>query len=125
MSDQVNQSEGAKKTYTYQDLVKFSNVNVYSGFGEVKDSKKPSAPKFSFGTSTRAAGPKKYENKDMARIDCFGKMFLTKANKLPRDLITTSMISFPIKRDLSGRWALNPGIHLTPRPSTTTTSERM
>ena len=25
-----------KKTYTYQDLIKFSNLDVYSGFGEVK-----------------------------------------------------------------------------------------
>lgn len=60
MSEQINQSEHGKKTYTYQDLVKFSDINVYSGFGEVKVSQKPSAPKFSFGTATRAAGPKKF-----------------------------------------------------------------
>lgn len=44
-----------KKVYTYQDLIKFSNMDVYSSIGEVKDSKKPSAPKYSFGTSTRDA----------------------------------------------------------------------
>lgn len=44
-----------KKVYTYQDLIKFSNTEIYSAFGEIKDSKKPSAPKFSFGTSTRDA----------------------------------------------------------------------
>lgn len=25
-----------KKTYTYQDLIKFSNTDIYSGFGEIK-----------------------------------------------------------------------------------------
>ena len=25
-----------KKVYTYQDLIKFSNTDIYSGFGEVK-----------------------------------------------------------------------------------------
>ena len=43
------------KIYTHQDLVKFSDPNLYSGFGNPKDSKKPSAPKFSFGTATRAS----------------------------------------------------------------------
>lgn len=36
------------------------------------DSAKPSAPKFSFGTSVRDAEPKKYTTKEMADIDCFG-----------------------------------------------------
>lgn len=44
-----------KKVYTYQDLIKFSNMDIYSGFGDVKDSTKPSAAKFSFGTSNRDA----------------------------------------------------------------------
>jgi len=44
-----------KKVYTYQDLIKFSNINIYSGFGEIKESVKPSAPQYSFGTSTRDA----------------------------------------------------------------------
>lgn len=58
--------------YSYQDLIKFSNMDIYSGFGEVKESIKPSAPKFSFGTSTRDAEPKKFQNKEMAKIDCYG-----------------------------------------------------
>ena len=61
------------KVYTYQDLIKFSNTNIYSGFGEVRDSTKTSAPHFSFGTGTRDVGPKKYVNKEMANLDCFGK----------------------------------------------------
>jgi len=44
-----------KKVYTYQDLIKFSNTEIYSGFGDMKESKKPTAPQFSFGTSTRDA----------------------------------------------------------------------
>jgi hypothetical protein len=37
------------------------------------ESKKPSAPQFSFGTSTREAEPKKFVSKEMAVVDCFGK----------------------------------------------------
>jgi hypothetical protein len=44
-------------------LIRFSNLDIYSGFGEPKDSKKPSAPKYSFGTSTRDAEPKKFHSK--------------------------------------------------------------
>lgn len=44
-----------KKKYTYNDLIRFSNTDIYSGFGDVKESIKPSAPRFSFGTSTRYA----------------------------------------------------------------------
>lgn len=39
----------------------------------MKESKKPSAPHFSFGTSTRDAEPKKFVSKEMAVVDCFGK----------------------------------------------------
>lgn len=59
--------------YTYQDLIKFSNTEIYSAFGEMKESKRPSAPQFSFGTSTRDAEPKKFVSKEMAVVDCFGK----------------------------------------------------
>lgn len=62
-----------KKVYTYQDLIKFSNTEIYSAFGDIKNSMKPSAPKFSFGTSTREAEPKKFVSKEMAIVDCFGK----------------------------------------------------
>lgn len=62
-----------KKVYNYQDLIKFSNTEIYSAFGEMKESVKPSAPKFSFGTSTRDAEPKKFVSKEMAVVDCYGK----------------------------------------------------
>ena len=52
-----------KKVYTYQDLIKFSNTEIYSAFGDMKESVKPSAPQFSFGTSTRDAEPKKFVSK--------------------------------------------------------------
>ena len=61
------------KVYTYQDLIKFSGTEIYSAFGEMLDSSKLSAPKFSFGTSVREAEPKKYTTKEMADIDCFGR----------------------------------------------------
>jgi hypothetical protein len=39
----------------------------------MKESKKASAPHFSFGTSTRDAEPKKFVSKEMAVVDCYGK----------------------------------------------------
>jgi len=62
-----------KKVYTYQDLIKFSNTEIYSGFGEMRESNKTSAPHFAFGTATRDAEPKKFVSKEMAIVDCFGK----------------------------------------------------
>ena len=77
MAKEMDPQKQEKKTYTYQDLIKFSNLDVYSGFGEVKESKKPSAPKYSFGTSKREAEPKKFHSKEMAKIDCYGKHPIT------------------------------------------------
>lgn len=73
MAEQKSPEKEEKKVYTYQDLVKFSNTEIYSGFGEMRESKKSTAPHFSFGTSNRDAEPKKYVSKEMAVIDCFGK----------------------------------------------------
>lgn len=73
MADPNAAPKDEKKVYTYQDLVKFSNTEIYSGFGEMRESKKPSAPHFSFGTSKRDAEPKKFVSKEMAIVDCFGK----------------------------------------------------
>jgi hypothetical protein len=73
MADPKVPEKEEKKVYTYQDLIKFSNTEIYSGFGEMRESKKPSAPHFSFGTSTRDAEPKKFVSKEMAIVDCFGK----------------------------------------------------
>lgn len=39
----------------------------------MKESKKSTAPQFSFGTATRDAEPKKFVSKEMAVVDCFGK----------------------------------------------------
>jgi len=52
-----------KKVYTYQDLIKFNNTEIYSAFGEIHESKKPTAPQFSFGSSTRDAEPRKFVSK--------------------------------------------------------------
>ena len=73
MSQVKAQEQKQKKVYTYQDLIKFSNTEIYSAFGEMKESKKNTAPQFSFGTSTRDAEPKKFVSKEMAVVDCFGK----------------------------------------------------
>lgn len=73
MTEKASPEKVEKKVYTYQDLIKFTNNDIYSGFGEVVDGTKPSAPQFSFGTGTRAAGPKKYVNKELIVMDCFGK----------------------------------------------------
>lgn len=63
MADKLEPEKKEKKVYTYEDLIKFSNTDIYSSFGEVKPSTKPSAPQFSFGTSKRSAAPKKYVSK--------------------------------------------------------------
>ena len=60
MNEDNEAAKQEKKVYTYEDLIKFSSLDIYSGFGEIRESKKRSAPKFSFGTGTRDAGPKKY-----------------------------------------------------------------
>ena len=73
MAEQKSPEKEEKKVYTYQDLIKFSNTEIYSAFGDMRESKKPSAPHFSFGTSTRDAEPKKFVSKEMAVVDCFGK----------------------------------------------------
>lgn len=73
MAEAKPQEDKEKKAYTYQDLIKFSNTEIYSAFGEMKESKKSTAPQFSFGTSTREAEPKKFVSKEMAVVDCFGK----------------------------------------------------
>lgn len=76
-------------------------MDIYSGFGEIKESKKPSAPKYSFGTSTRDAEPKKFHSKEMAQIDCYGITFFTQANKLPKDLIIFPLTNFYITNHLN------------------------
>ena len=73
MAEQKSPEKDEKKAYTYQDLIKFSNTEIYSAFGEMRESNKPSAPHFAFGTSTRDAEPKKFVSKEMAVVDCFGK----------------------------------------------------
>lgn len=59
MTEKKESKEEAKpketKVYTYQDLIKFSGTEIYSAFGEIISSEKPSAPKYSFGTSVREA----------------------------------------------------------------------
>ena len=114
-----------KKVYTYQDLIKFSNMDIYSGFGEVKESNKPSAPKFSFGTSTRDAEPKKFQNKEMARIDCYGTHPPIQASRPPKAPTIMSTISFYIPRALNSRSARSLAIHLIPKPNMSITSEKI
>ena len=73
MAEKVQAAKQEKKVYTYEDLIKFSNTDIYSGFGEVKPSTKPSAPQFSFGTSRRDSAPKRYFNKELIVMDRVGK----------------------------------------------------
>lgn len=73
-------------------------MDIYSGFGEIKESEKPSAPKYSFGTSTRAAEPKKFHSKEMAQIDCYGTLNLIQANKHPKVPTTSPLTNFYITK---------------------------
>lgn len=56
----------------------------------MRESKKPSAPHFSFGTSTRDAEPKKFVSKEMAVVDCFGKDTPKGPNYNPTDKFSYS-----------------------------------
>lgn len=33
MAEEADNQKQEKKVYTYQDLIKFSNLDIYSGFG--------------------------------------------------------------------------------------------
>lgn len=62
------------KTYSYADLLKFENPQLYSSIGKMITSEKPSAAKYGFGTADRNKQAKVFTNKDMAKTEFWGKV---------------------------------------------------
>jgi len=62
-----------KKNYTYDDLMKFQDPNMYSSIGKMKISGKDTAPSFSFGTATRAKQQKIFQSKELSKTQFLGK----------------------------------------------------
>lgn len=54
--------------------MKFENPQMYSSFGKMYTSDRLQAPRFGFGTAERQARSKLYQNKDIAKVDCTGKV---------------------------------------------------
>lgn len=52
MSNPEETKKSPKKVYTYKDLLRFENPNLYSSMGS--NSTKTSSPAFGFGTAKRA-----------------------------------------------------------------------
>ncbi len=73
MADKEKESTQPPKTYTYQDLIRFSSTQAYSSVGPNPLSNIKCNPHYSFGTGTRDAEPKKFISKEMAKVDCYGK----------------------------------------------------
>lgn len=46
-------SQLKKRSYSYYDIIRMESKQIYSSIGEMIDSKKPTAPKYGFGTSDR------------------------------------------------------------------------
>jgi|JI6StandDraft_1071083.scaffolds.fasta_scaffold05095_5 hypothetical protein len=68
----VNQLK--KRSYSYFDIIKMESKQIYSSIGEMLDSKKPTAPKYGFGTSDRKIRKKQYDGEAIAKIDLAGQI---------------------------------------------------
>ena len=73
MKDNEEAKPAAVPNYTYMDLIKFENPQVYSSIGKMLSSDKITMPKYSFGTADRKGQAKVYSNKNMAKTDFAGK----------------------------------------------------
>lgn len=61
------------KTYTMKDLVDFEDNDVYTAFGRMNLSTKPTAPKYGFGKAHRNDGEKVYFSKTHCKSQFLGK----------------------------------------------------
>ncbi|EAS00318.1 sperm-tail PG-rich repeat protein (macronuclear) [Tetrahymena thermophila SB210] len=73
MADKVEEEQAPPKIYTYIDLLKFENPEIYSSFGKMRLSHKTTAPKYGFGTADRNKQAKVFQNKELAKTNFAGK----------------------------------------------------
>lgn len=71
--DQEEEHEKKKKVYTYNDFLDFESKEMYSSIGKMNVSTKETAPKFSFGTSTRNQAEKVFQSKEQSKTAFIGK----------------------------------------------------
>lgn len=62
-----------KKVYTYQDLLEFQNLDMYSSIGKMRLSAKATAPAFGFGTADRQKQAKIFQSKELCKTQFIGK----------------------------------------------------
>lgn len=63
-----------KRSYSYYDIIKMESKQIYSSIGDMLDSRKPTAPKYGFGTTDRKTRKKQYDGEDIAKIDLAGQI---------------------------------------------------
>ena len=61
-----------KKSYTYQDLLKFQNPDIYSSIGKMKVSTMRTEPSMSFGTASRDKQQKIFQSKELCKSQFIG-----------------------------------------------------
>jgi hypothetical protein len=62
-----------KRSYSYNDLLKFKDASTYSAIGKMRESNHPNQPEYSFGTATRDKGEKIYQSKELCKSQFLGK----------------------------------------------------
>jgi len=62
-----------KKVYTYQDLLEFQTIDMYSSIGKMQLSSKTTAPCFGFGTADRQKQAKIFQSKELCKTQFVGK----------------------------------------------------
>lgn len=61
-----------QNVYLHREAHSKQRSKMYTSFGSLKDARQTSAPKYSFGRSTRAEQPKRYLSKEITKADNFG-----------------------------------------------------
>ena len=62
-----------KRSYSYGDIMKMQNDKAYTSIGMTLSSKKPSAPRATFGLSERSNSKKLAAEKDILKVLAGGK----------------------------------------------------
>jgi len=71
--DRKKEKPEVPATYTMRDLIDFEDNEIYSGFGRMNLSNKPTAPRYGFGKAHRNDGEKVYFSKKHCKAQFLGK----------------------------------------------------
>ena len=72
--EQKKKAPSPPKTYTIKDVVDFENAEIYSAFGHMHLSQKPTAAKYGFGKAGRDKAGKVYQSKAHCKSQFIGKV---------------------------------------------------